>query len=118
MKRHSHARLSIESSNCIVYAIELDPAVLQDPGFSAKNPQREPNMPCFYIGMTSLSAEERCEQHLLGTKNVSRIAHEYGQRLRMDLVPNRKPTRRIWAMKLEARLAKDLQALGFGAWHG
>ncbi len=118
MKRHSHSRLSIESSNCIVYAIELDPSVLQDTAFSAKNPQWKSGRPCFYIGMTSLSAEERCEQHLLGTKNVSRIAHEYGQRLRMDLVPNRKPTHRTWALKLEARLAKDFQARGYGAWKG
>ena len=42
----------------------------------------------------------------------------YGRRLRMDLVPNRKPTRRTWAMKLEERLAKDLRARGFGAWKG
>lgn len=118
MKRQTHARPSFESSNCIVYAIELDPSVMEDPGFLAKNPQRKPNTSCFYIGMTSLSAEERCEQHLRGTKNVSRIAHQYGLSLRMDLVPNRKPTRRSWAMKLEARLARDLRARGFGAWKG
>ncbi len=36
----------------------------------------------------------------------------------MDLVPNRKPTRRSWAIKLEERLVKDLKARGFGAWKG
>lgn len=118
MKRQIHARPPFESWNCIVYAIELDPSVMKDPAFSAKNPQWVPGMPLFYVGMTSLSAEERCEQHLGGTKNVSRIAHQYGRRLRMDLVPNRKPTRRAWAMKMEERLAKDLRARGFGAWQG
>jgi hypothetical protein len=118
MKRHSHARPTSESWSCIVYAIELDPSVMEDPGFASKNPQWTPGMPLFYVGMTSLTAEERFAQHLLGTTNVSRIAHRYGRRLRMDLVPNRKPTRRTWAMKLEARLAKDLKACGFGAWKG
>lgn len=118
MKRQTHARPSFESSNCIVYAIELDPSVIEDSAFSAKNPQWKQGMPCYYIGMTSLSPRERYEQHLRGTKNVSRIAHRYGQRLRMDLVPDCKPTRRTWAMKMEARLAKDLRARGFGAWKG
>lgn len=118
MKLRSHACPSFESSNCIVYAIELDPSVMDDPAFRAKNPKWIPTMPCFYIGMTSLAPEERYEQHLLGTKNVSRIAHHYGRRLRMDVVPNRKPTRRTWAMKMEARLAKELRARGFGAWKG
>jgi hypothetical protein len=117
MKRHPHARPSFESSNCVVYAIELDPSVLQDPAFAAKNPQLNPIL-CVYIGMTSLSVSERYKQHILGTKNVSRIAHQYGRRLRMDLVPSRKPTRRTWAMKLEAQLAKDLKARGFGTWMG
>ncbi len=118
MKRQPPARPSSESWNCIVYAIELDPSVMQDPAFLAKNPQRKANMPCFYVGMTSLSADERSKQHLLGTKNFSRIAHLYGRRLRMDVVPTRKATRRTWAMKMEARLAKDLRAQGFGAWNG
>ena len=75
-------------------------------------------MACFYVGMTSLSCEERSTQHFLGTKNFSRIAHQYGRRLRMDVVPTRKPTRRRWALKMEARLAKELRARGFGAWNG
>ena len=119
MKRHSYARPSFESWSCIVYLIELHPSVMEDPAFRAKNPQWVPGMDLFYVGMTSLpSVEERFAQHLRGTKNVSRIAHQYGRRLRMDLVPNRKPTSRTWAMKLEARLAKDLRSRGFGAWHG
>jgi predicted GIY-YIG superfamily endonuclease len=102
-----------------VYAIELDPSVMEDPAFRAKNPQWVPGMPLVYVGMTSLSsAEERFAQHLGGTKNVSRIAHRYGRRLRMDLVPYRKPTRRTRAMKMEQRLAKALRSRGFGAWQG
>ena len=118
MQRLSATPLSSESFNCILYAIELDPSAMEDPAFRAKNPDWIPGMPLVYVGMTSLSAEERCEQHLRGTTNVSRIAHQYGRRLRMDLVPIRKPTRRTWAMKLEARLARDLRARGFGAWKG
>jgi hypothetical protein len=118
MKLRSHACPSSESWSCIVYAIELDPSVIEDPAFKAKNPQWVPGMPNIYVGMTSLSGDERFAQHIRGIKNVSRIAHRYGRRLRMDLVPNRKPTRRTWALKLEERLATDLRARGFGAWQG
>ncbi len=95
---------------------ELDPSVADDPAFAAVNPRWNPEKLCIYIGMSSLTPEERCSQHLNGTKNVSRIEHKYGLRLRMDLVPLHKPTRRTWAMKLEVRLAKSLRSQGFGTW--
>lgn len=87
-----------------------------DPAFIAKNPQYVPGSPAYYVGMTSLSPEERFLEHKHGIKNVSRIAHEFGRCLRMDLVPDRKPTRRKWAMNFEKRVARDLRAKGFGAW--
>ena len=107
---------SNESWNCVVYAIELDPSVAMEPAFAAKNPNRSPGKACFYIGMTSLSPEDRFAQHLSGSKNVSRIAHEYGQKLRMDVVENNKPTRRTRALVRENRIANQLRSQGFGAW--
>ena len=109
---------SNESSRCVVYAIELDPSVAMEPAFAAKNPRRLPGKACFYVGMTMLRPEDRFAQHVSGSKNVSRIAHEYGQKLRMDVVGNNKPTRRTWALEREDRVANRLRSQGFGAWKG
>lgn len=119
MKRQHYPTPSpYESRHCVVYAIELDPSVIEDSAFLRKNPKWDPSKPAYYVGMTSLSPEERYQQHRSGSTNVSRIAHEYGLALRMDIVPDQAPSRRTWAMKRETRLAKDLRSRGFGAWMG
>jgi hypothetical protein len=105
-----------EAWTCILYAIELDLKVLRDRDFLAANPRYRAGMLCLYLGMTSLSAEERFRQHTRGIKNVSRIAHDFGQKLRQDMVPVRKPTRRTWVLKHEKTLAWQLRAQGYGIW--
>ena len=109
---------SNESTRCVVYTIELDPSVAREPAFAAKNPRHVPGKPCFYVGMTMLRPEERFAQHISGSKNSSRIAHEYGKKLRMDVVENNKPTLRTWALEREKRVANKLRSQGFGAWKG
>jgi hypothetical protein len=107
---------STESWQCRLYAIRLDPSVLQDPAFLAMNPGYVPGYPLCYVGMTSLTPEERFRQHSGGKINASRIAHQYGRELSMNLVPNRKPTRRTWVLKHERNLARELRAKGYGVW--
>jgi len=50
---------SSEALACRVYVIELDESVLQDPAFVRANPRYRAGQPCLYVGMTSLSPEER-----------------------------------------------------------
>lgn len=100
----------------LLYLIELDPRAAWDAAFMAANPHYVTGMMCFYVGSTSLAPSDRFDQHITGSKNASRIAHRYGTQLRMDLVPASKPLPRKWALKAEARLARDLRAKGFGAW--
>lgn len=107
---------SVESWFCRLYAILLDPSVLQDPAFLAKNPGYLPGSPLLYLGMTSLTPEERFSQHRGGKVNASRIAHQYGCELSMDIVPDRKPTRRTWVLKQERNFARELRAKGYGVW--
>jgi predicted GIY-YIG superfamily endonuclease len=107
---------SNEALHCRVYVIELDAAVTRDPAFIAKNPKYVPGRPSYYVGMTSLEPSDRFLEHILGTRNSSRICRQYGRKLRMDLVPNLKPTRRTWAMRREKRLAADIRRGGDGAW--
>jgi predicted GIY-YIG superfamily endonuclease len=109
--------LPFESSHCYNYVIELKESVTLDPAFMRKNPGYVSGL-CFYVGMTSGDVEERFQQHIQGTKNVSRIAHTFGLRLRMDLVTNREPVRRTWALEREVRITKQLRSQGYGAWMG
>jgi len=118
-KRHQATFQALDSREarlCQVYVIELDASVTREPAFITKNPKYVPGRSCYYVGMTSLNPEDRFLEHVLGTKNVSQICHQYGRKLRMDLVPKREPTRRIWAMRYEKRLADDFRTNGDGAW--
>ena len=104
-----------EATTCVVYAIDLDESVLEDPDFRKANPRYIAGKPCVYIGMTSLTIRERYTQHLGGI-NSSRIARNWGRRLLPDLVTTRKPTLRRWALKHERLTARQLRARGYGVW--
>ncbi len=67
-----------------VYVIELDPAVLRDRRFRARNPHYVEGMPCVYVGMTGLPVQRRFANHLEGYKS-NRYAHQYGVRLLPEL---------------------------------
>lgn len=115
-KHHSSVLRPFESPSCVLYAIELKSEVLLDPAFAAKNPGWIHGMPLIYIGMTSLTPSERFRQHKDGSKNVSRIPHQFGVKLRMDLVPASKPVRRTIALQREKHLAKLRRSQGYAVW--
>jgi hypothetical protein len=100
-----------------IYLIELDPRVALEPVFLKANPLYVPGQLCFYAGSTSLTIESRFQEHVSGGRNASRIAHRFGRKLRMDLVPDAgKLMPRERALKAEVRLARELRAKGFGVW--
>lgn len=101
----------------LIYLIELDESVSADAAFMLANPKFIPGMASFYVGSSSLTAQERFDQHKAGHKNSSRIALLFGERLRMDLVPNRGAMLpRSKAIKEEEQMARELRSNGFGAW--
>ena len=87
-QRHHHS----------VYVVELSKRVLEEPKFRRANPDYLPGMPCFYVGMTGLSPDERFDKHKAGIQ-ANRFVREYGLRLRPDLFevynPNGTTLRRI-----------------------
>ncbi len=100
-----------------IYLLELDSSVVLDSAFQKANPRYVPGSLCLYAGSSSLRPSDRFLEHVSGGRNSSRIAHRYGLRLRMDLVPGtgkRMPRER--AIKAEVRLARELRAKGFGVW--
>ena len=100
-----------------VYVIELDPAVLDERRFRARNPNYVEGMPCVYVGMTGLTVEERFANHRAGHKS-NRYAHRYGLRLLPGLYACFNPMPYEAARRMEQDLADELQEKGYAVWQG
>jgi hypothetical protein len=100
-----------------VYVIELDPAVLRDRRFRARNPNYVAGMPCVYVGMTGLSVAERFANHRDGYKS-NRYVHQFGVRLLPDLYECFNPMPYQAARRMEQDLADELQEHGYAVWQG
>jgi len=67
-----------------VYVILLDKKVLKSPSFTKRSPDYDPNLDCYYVGMSSKSPEERFQQHLAGRKSCRHVKN-HGIRLVPEL---------------------------------
>lgn len=105
------------SSKPCVYVIELNPAVLKDKKFVAKNPEMKEGKLCIYVGSTGIGPEVRFTQHLTGYKSCKYVK-KFGERLRMDLVPKYKVAFKnsVEAQAAEVRLAVRMRKRGWGVW--
>lgn len=95
-----------------VYVVLLEDDALQEHAVLAENPDRRPDKPCVYVGMTGLSPEQRLENHLNGNK-ASRIVERYGLRLLPELYEDMNPMSYEDALETEARLARNLRKAGY-----
>ena len=100
-----------------VYVIELDPAVLGERRFRARNPNYVDGMPCVYVGMTGLAVEDRFANHLAGHKG-NRYVRRYGLRLLPALYECFNPMPYEAARQMERDLADELQEKGCAVWQG
>ena len=98
-----------------VYVIELDPRVWIHAKFRRSNPERNPEKPPLYVGMTGLTPEIRFERHRYGVKDNTYV-RKYGVRLRPDLYAGLNPLPRKEAERMEKVLAQELRADGYGVW--
>ncbi len=109
-----------------VYVIQLRRKVFKRrKKFRKANPDYNLRPECFYVGMTSKTPEVRFLEHIerrrnkKGHKLFSTIAADFGFKLRPDLYEkfNEKPMNREEAEAMEAKLAEDLRAQGYGVWY-
>lgn len=100
-----------------VYVIELDPAVLRERRFVARNPNHVAGMPCVYVGMTGLTVERRFANHRAGHKS-NRYVQRYGRRLLPALYECFNPLPYDAARQMEQDLADELQEKGYAVWQG
>ena len=95
-----------------VYVILLNPAVAAHPSVLRVNPDRNPEMPCVYVGMTGLPVEHRFENHKHGYKSAWTV-EKYGIRLLPELFEHLNPMPFEAAAQMEQDLAADLRAQGY-----
>jgi hypothetical protein len=99
----------------VVYVIDLNPAVLSRSKFVAANPEYQPGKPCVYVGLTSLSAEERFQQHMSGVHSA-RIVRTYGTAVIHRECRRLRQMTRARAEKKEIARALALRKRGWAVW--
>ncbi len=97
-----------------LYAVELDPAVLERRDFRERN-RGGAAAGCLYIGVTGLPPEQRFARHLEGTQSA-RLVKKYGRRLRLDLVEGFSRLPYPVAAVMEPKIAAWLRSKGFAVW--
>ena len=99
-----------------LYVIRLDEAVLEDSKFRNENPEYRPGKPCVYVGVTSLTPEERFAQHQRGEMAGKGYVTKYGQYLMRRRYEHRNPVVPAEAEDKERELAESLRRKGFAVW--
>ena len=95
-----------------VYVVLLDAKVRTYREIRNANPNRNPLLPCLYVGMTGLTPEERFENHKRGLK-AARVVQRHGQRLLPELYECYNPMPFAAAAQMEKDLAEDLRQQGY-----
>jgi|SRR5262245_40227584 len=108
-------RASSRSSGFNLYVVLLDPAVLRHKRFREANPRYKTGKPCFYVGRTGLSPEERFAKHRQGIKANSYV-RRYGIRLVPHLYRRFAGMPRAEADRMERELAATLRRHGYAVW--
>ena len=115
MKRRTLKRLRSKlqaSEHHNVYVVLLDPAVGKNRKVRAENPNRDPQMPCVYVGMTGLTPEERFVNHKAGIKDAW-VVQRYGVRLLPEFYAHLNPMPFEAAARMEKDLAEDMRRAGY-----
>lgn len=115
MKRKTYRRLRAvqrPEQHHSVYVVLLKPAVARLRTVRAANTNRDPKMPCVYVGMTGLTPEDRFENHRRGIKSAG-VVERYGLRLMPELFVHLNPMPYEAAVQMEMDLAEDLRRAGY-----
>jgi len=95
-----------------VYVVLLDPAVARFRKVRTENPDRNPALPCVYVGMSGLTPAERLANHQAGRKAAA-VVKRFGLRLLPELYEHLNPMPYAAAVQMEKDLAEDLRRAGY-----
>ncbi len=99
-----------------LYAIRLDDDILQRRDFRDENPDHLPGKPCFYVGCTAKTPDERYAEHVHGLPRSSRKVREYHLHLARRKCLFLGEVSRAEAEAAEAAYADALRRKGYGVW--
>ncbi len=123
MKKHTLQKQPRTPRTYCVYAVLLDSAAWGSNRFKKKNKDCDRNLPCYYVGSSSLGAQERFKKHKTGApskkghKNHNNLTMNLGLRVVDTLVESGFTSREEAELREEA-LGKELRAKGHGTWWG
>ena len=115
MKRRTFQKVRAENQpehHHNVYVVLLNAPAGKLQAVRAVNPNRDPEKPCVYVGMTGLTPEERFANHKAGVK-AAPIVKRYGLRLLPELYAHLNPMPFEAAAQMEKELAEDLRRAGY-----
>jgi len=99
-----------------VYVIQLSDEVKRFRKFQEANPDLNPDYPCFYVGQTHLTPEERFAKHKSGKKS-GKYVFRYGLWLVPAMYDHGNPIEaRERAEEIEKHLTEYLRRHGYGVW--
>jgi hypothetical protein len=90
----------------------LNPDAVKDRKILRANPDRDPQKPCVYVGMTGLQPEERFANHKDGVKAAA-VVQRFGMKLLPELYECYNPMPFDAAAQMERDLAEDLRRQGY-----
>ncbi|HOW65915.1 MAG TPA: hypothetical protein P5186_02480 [Candidatus Paceibacterota bacterium] len=94
-----------------VYVVLLSGAIRRSRKVRRLNPEADSEKPCFYVGMTGLTPEERFANHKKGDK-ASSFVKRFGIRLLPELYAHLNPMPFEAAVQMEKDLTEDLRRCG------
>lgn len=115
MVRRTFQRLKAAAASAhhhSVYVVLLAPEAARLREVRAANPERNPKLPCLYVGMTGLDPEERFANHKQGIK-AARVVQKYGLKLLPEFYAPYNPMPFEAAVQMEKELAEELRAQGY-----
>jgi hypothetical protein len=95
-----------------VYVVLLNPAAAKIRKVLLANPNRKPEKPIVYVGLTGFTPEERFANHKLGIKSSS-LVKRFGIRLLPELYVHLNPMPYEAAAQMEKDLTEDLRRAGY-----
>jgi hypothetical protein len=95
--------------------VRLHPDVLKSKKFRDANPYYDQGKPCFYVGITGLSPDERFDNHKAGYK-ACKYVKKYGLSLVPDIYEKFNPMSYERACEMEKKLAVNLRNKGYAVW--
>jgi hypothetical protein len=98
-----------------IYVVRLKVEVLGVKRFLKANPGYKDGKPCYYVGMTGLTAEERYKNHKAGYKCCS-LVRDYGARLERKRFKSIPLLSLADARSREVSHAELLRSKGYGVW--